>query len=126
VMWHFLVQWITQRSGKAPPEKPALLYTATVDGFDCQSFITKCYGKQRLLTVFRNQAGYVFGGFTVNPITSGWVNDNQAFLFTLVNHQARSPQMFPCSNAKAGEAVYGVPVGSNGIIQYGKILELLN
>jgi hypothetical protein len=96
-MWSSLKSWITQRSGTPPLEKPTLLYTATVDGFGGANFHAKCDGKPRLLVIARNQAGYVFGGFSVVAFNSSesYTADNQSFLFSLVNHQNAKPAMFP-------------------------------
>jgi hypothetical protein len=105
-MWYSLKSWITQCSGTTP-FRPTLLYTATVDGFGAANFHAACDDKPRLLVIARNQAGYMFGGFSVVPFhsCSGWIYENQSFLFSLVNHQNAKPSMFPICIRNAGCAL---------------------
>ena len=71
-----------------------LLYRATRDGFDSNSFHSRCDYKPNTLTIIKTTKSYnnntmacIFGGFTYqnwskNP---GYLPDNNAFLFSLVN-----------------------------------------
>jgi len=71
-----------------------LLYRATRDGFDPNSFHSRCDYKPNTLTIIKTTKSYnnntmacIFGGFTYQNWSKNavYLPDNNAFLFSLVN-----------------------------------------
>lgn len=64
-----------------------LLYRATRDGDQAQSFHSKCDGIQNTMTVIKTTKGKRFGGFNSTPWESKqngtFMNDSKALLFSL-------------------------------------------
>jgi hypothetical protein len=62
-----------------------LLYRATTDGFTGKAFHSKCDGKEKTITIIKNNLNYVFGGFASSAWNSSGnsINDPNAFLFSL-------------------------------------------
>jgi len=102
-----LCQWVQQRTGQIVTN-PTQVYQATRDGWAAANWWAKGDLKPRLLLVARSTSGYLFGGFTATGFNKAqhghYTQDNQAFLFTLVNPHAIAPTMLP-SNGNA-QAVY--------------------
>lgn len=67
----------------------ALLYQASRDGFNPQSFHSKCNGVLGTLTLVKTDNGNIFGGFTkanwFSSVGYSLQYDDSAFLFSLVN-----------------------------------------
>jgi len=69
------------------------LYRATRDGFRAKDFHRKCDNFENTLVVIKSTEGNVFGGFASKPWNStptvgskkGYVPDQSAFIFSLVN-----------------------------------------
>jgi len=58
------------------------------DGFDAKTFHRLCDGNNSMLTVIKNTNGFIFGGYTSIPWSSGvagYRKDSTAFLFSLTN-----------------------------------------
>jgi hypothetical protein len=81
-----------------------LLFRSSRDGASAAAFHSRCDGKGPTLTLIRDTAGNVFGGYAAVQWSSpavlagiGWVwlNDPAAFLFTVVNSHADPPALFP-------------------------------
>ena len=66
-----------------------LKYRASRDGFNSNDFHKKCDGISNTLTVIKATSGNIFGGFTEKAWESSgsFVNDHQAFIFSLVNKE---------------------------------------
>lgn len=66
-----------------------LLYRATRDGYGAQNFHDKCDNETNTLTVVKTNDAYIFGGYTEQAwdCSEGYKTDNDAFIFSLVNHQ---------------------------------------
>ena len=64
-----------------------MIYKASRDGFDSNSFHSKCDNQESTMTVIQSEHGYLFGGFTSNPWKAHLSHDEakQGFLFTLTN-----------------------------------------
>ena len=96
-----------------------LKYKASIDGFKASDFHTKCDGIANTLIVIKSESGNIFGGFTEKEWHSigGWVTDPSAFIFSLINKDAR-PFKVICSNggqyAIYCGAYYGPVFGGDG------------
>ena len=70
-------------------QKWRLMYRASRDGFDADSFHTLCDQRQNNLTIIKSTNGQIFGGF--NEIEWNSTNreyyDPNAFLFSLINKE---------------------------------------
>ena len=86
-----------------------LLYRATRDGFTTAAFHQKCNGIVNTLTVIRNNSDNVFGGFAALAWHSGsaYINDENAFIFTLRRNGFSEASKFMVKNANIGNATYG-------------------
>ncbi|XP_034557258.1 interferon-induced protein 44-like [Notolabrus celidotus] len=65
--------------------KLQLLYKASIHGFTAAAFHQRCDTRSPTVSVGYNVSGFVFGGYTKQPFsqTGAYVQDDQAFLFTL-------------------------------------------
>jgi len=76
-----LEKWIGSKG------KWKIIYKATKDGFDANTFRSFCSSKGPTITVIKSSNGYIFGGYT--PISWGSNNnyqyDNKSFLFSFKN-----------------------------------------
>lgn len=77
----------------------ALIYRASRDGFRSEDFHGYCDGITHTLTVIKATSGNIFGGYTQQAWSSdeGFVNDKKAYVFSLVNKEAR-PFKAQCSD----------------------------
>ena len=77
-----------------------LIFRGTRDGMFSQNFHSKCDGKGPTITLFRNDKGNIFGGYS--PIkwnnSGGYKNENRCFIFTLSNIYNIEPTKFPSKN----------------------------
>jgi len=77
-----------------------LIFRGTRDGMYAQNFHSKCDGKGPTITLFRNDKGNIFGGYS--PIkwssSGGYQNGNRCFIFTLINIYDIEPTKFPSKN----------------------------
>ena len=66
-----------------------LIYKASQDGFASKDFHRKCDSVSQTLTIVKTIDGFIFGGYTELPWHSNdeYSKDENAFLFSLVNHQ---------------------------------------
>jgi hypothetical protein len=78
------------------------LYRSSRDGANAAAFHRRCDAQGPTLTLIRDTAGNVFGGYTSlqwsSPATSARdvrLNDHTAFLFSVVNPHADPPALFP-------------------------------
>ncbi len=82
-----------------------LQYRATRDGFSAKNFHTKCDGSANTLTIIKSTNGNIFGGFTEKAwdLTSGYYDDQKAFIFSLVNKENKP---FKVMCGIGGSAIY--------------------
>lgn len=88
-------------------QKFKLIYQATTDEFGATEFHEKCDGIPNTLTVIKNTAKNIFGGYTAKPWNSPshshYTSDPNAFIFSLVNSK-KKPFKTACSNPSS--AIY--------------------
>ena len=84
-----------------------LLYRGTTDGMSADAFHNKCDNKGSTICLFKNEKGYIFGGYAAID----WINDTKyrsaidSFIFTLTNNYDISPTKFP--NSDSNHSLYG-------------------
>ena len=77
-----------------------LLYRGTRDGMEANYFHNKCNNQGPTISLFKNDKGYIFGGYA----STDWSScDNyklapDSFIFTLTNIHGTEPTKFPNSN----------------------------
>jgi len=97
--------------------KGNLLYRATRDGFTGQAFHSTCDGKGNTISIIKNNLNFVFGGFASSAWHSigGFINDKNAFLFSLRRGGVSYKDKFTvknAANALFGNGSYGPIFGS--------------
>ena len=77
-----------------------LLYRGTRDGMDANTFHNKCNNEGPTISLFKNEKGYIFGGYASTDWTScnGYKSAPDSFIFTLTNIYGTEPTKFPNSN----------------------------
>ncbi|KAL7551066.1 hypothetical protein ACHAWF_014267 [Thalassiosira exigua] len=97
----------------------SLLFSSSRDGLSNVSFHSNCDNQGCTLTVIETTDGFVLGGYSNIPWTSGsiWSAANKAFLFVLSGSDVASPYKLKLKNANDGFAVlhhsaYGPSFGS--------------
>ena len=86
-----------------------LIYKASRDGFDANTFHSRCDNKGPTITIIQSNNGYLFGGYTsISWASSGgsYKNDNAAFLFTLTNPHNIPPTKYAIKPDQVGNAVF--------------------
>jgi hypothetical protein len=75
-----------------------LIYRGSEHGFSAKRFHEKCDSFSNTLTLIKTIDGYIFGGYASEAWHSnnGYVNDPQAFIFSLINSK-NSPILIKCS-----------------------------
>ena len=91
------VKDLIQLCGFPDRQRFKLLYRATVHGFSALNFHSKCDKQSNTLTIIKSTSGNIFGGFTSKSWSRAntWVNDPEAFIFSLINSQEK-PIKFDC------------------------------
>jgi len=86
-----------------------LLYRGTRDGMSGQAFHNKCNNKGPTISLFKNEKGYIFGGYSSIDWTSsnGHKSAPDSFIFTLTNMYNISPTKFPNSDTR--NSIYNNP-----------------
>ena len=98
-----------------------LLYRGTRDGMSADVFHNKCNNKGPTISLFKNERGYIFGGYTSIDWNGGngdWKSAPDSFIFTLTNIYNISPTKFPNSNTNYNiylHSSYGPTFGGNDI-----------
>ncbi|CAF4653295.1 unnamed protein product [Rotaria socialis] len=84
-----------------------LIYKATRDGFDANTFHARCNNKGPTITIIQSNNNFLFGGYTAIPWTSDGSDkkDTTAFLFTLTNPHNIPPTKYLISTSQSGNAV---------------------
>ena len=77
-----------------------LLYRGTRDGMGGNYFHNKCNNQGPTISLFKNDKGYIFGGYTSIDWTSigSFKSVPDSFIFTLTNIHGTEPTKFPNSN----------------------------
>ena len=79
-----------------------LLYRGTRDGMSSKTFHNNCDNKGPTISLFKNEKGYIFGGYISNDWKGdqcgGWTSAGDSFIFTLTNMYNISPTKFPTSD----------------------------
>ena len=79
-----------------------LLYRGSRDGPTSENFHNKCDNKGATICLYKNEKGYIFGGY--NPISwekeGDWIKNDDSFIFTLTNVHNTEPTKFPHKNGK--------------------------
>jgi hypothetical protein len=94
-------------------QQAVLLWRGSRDGFGAHDFHNRCDGRRNTLTIIRDIAGNIFGGFT--PVA--WESRSSppydvedptvtSFLFTLKNALKAKPMAFPLRENKRHEAIF--------------------
>ena len=77
--------------------KMSLIYRATRDGQTSNNFHDKCDNQGPTISLFKNENGYIFGGYA--PISwksnGSWQKVKDSFIFTLTNIYGTEPTKFP-------------------------------
>jgi len=78
-----------------------LLYRGTRDGIDANYFHHRCNNQGPTISLFKNEKGNIFGGYTSIDWTSSnsWKSASDSFIFTLTNIHGTEPTKFPNSNS---------------------------
>ena len=79
-----------------------LLYRGSRDGMSADSFHNKCNNKGPTISLFKNENGYIFGGYASIDWTSygDWRSAPDSFIFTLTNKYNIEPTKFPNTDTR--------------------------
>ena len=81
------------------PGQWKVLFQASKDGFNVQTFHQKCDNKGATVTVIKSNNGYIFGGYaSVSWNGNTWIQDANASLFTLTNPNNIPPTKYVCQD----------------------------
>jgi len=85
-----------------------LLYRGTRDGMTHDCFHNKCNNQGPTISLFKNDKGYIFGGYASTDWTSygDYKSAPDSFIFTLTNIHGTEPTKFPNSNTN--KSIYDV------------------
>ena len=74
-------------------KKMKLIYRGSRDGLTSNDFHNKCDNKGATICLYKNEKGYIFGGYSSIPWTSdgNYHPDPQSFIFTLTNIHGTDP-----------------------------------
>ena len=97
-----------------------LLYRGTRDGMSAEVFHNKCNNKGPTISLFKNEKGYIFGGYASIDWTGsgGYKSAPDSFIFTLTNMYNIPPTKFPNSNTNDSiydHSSFGPAFGSSDI-----------
>ena len=97
-----------------------LLYRGTRDGMEANIFHNKCNNQGPTISLFKNDKGYIFGGYASTDWTScnNWKSAPESFIFTLTNIHGTEPTKFPNSGAYCiiyNSSTYGPNFGGHDI-----------
>ena len=82
-------------------KKMELIYRGTRDGMNSNIFHNKCDNQGPTICLFKNEKGYIFGGYASISWTTntGYRSASDCFLFTLTNIHGTSPTKFQNTNS---------------------------
>ena len=83
-----------------------LLYRGTRDGMSADAFHNRCNNKGPTISLFKNENGYIFGGYASIDWTSygNYKSASDCFIFTLTNMYNIEPTKFP--NTNTSKSIY--------------------
>jgi len=85
-----------------------LLYRGTRDGMSAEVFHNKCNNKGPTIRLFKNEKGYIFGGYASvdwqGPSEYAYRSAPDSFIFTLTNMYNIPPTKFP--NSYSTQSIY--------------------
>ena len=86
-----------------------LLYRGTRDGMSVNTFHNKCNNKGPTISLFKNENGYIFGGYASIDWTNygNYKSASDSFIFTLTNMYNYPPTKF--YNSKTNQSIYDNP-----------------
>ena len=101
-----------------------LLYRGTRDGMSADVFHNKCNNKGPTISLFKNENGYIFGGYASIDWTcyNNYKSAPDSFIFTLTNMYNISPTKFPNSTSTCNiydSSSYGPTFGGGHDIYIG-------
>ena len=84
--------------------KFVLLYRGSRDGTTSKSFHDKCDNQSPTITLYKNDKGNIFGGFSPIPWKNEdkYIQNKNCFIFTLCNIYNTEPYKFPVKNENGG------------------------
>ena len=94
-----------------------LIYRGSRDGMNNNAFHNKCNKQGPTICLYKNEKGYIFGGYA----SISWTSDNgyhaapDSFIFTLTNIHNTQPTKFPTQKSDEGvyhDSRYGPTFGS--------------
>ena len=99
-----------------------LLYRGTRDGMDHNYFHNKCNNQGPTISLFKNEKGYIFGGYASIDWTSSnsYKSAPDSFIFTLTNIHGTEPTKFPNSDSRYSiydNSNYGPTFGNSHAIK---------
>ena len=79
-----------------------LLYRGTRDGMSSDAFHNRCNNKGPTISLFKNENGYIFGGYASIDWTSynNYRSAPDSFIFTLTNKYNIEPTKFPNTDTR--------------------------
>ena len=100
-----------------------LLYRGTRDGMEGNYFHNKCNNQGPTISLFKNDKGYIFGGYASIDWTGNgdYKSAPDSFIFTLTNIHGTEPTKFPNSNTSYSiydHSNYGPTFGNYAIKIY--------
>ena len=100
-----------------------LLYRGTRDGMGANYFHNKCDNQGPTISLFKNEKGYIFGGYASTDWTScnNYKSAPDCFIFTLTNIHGTEPIKFPNSDSRYSiydNSNYGPTFGAHAIKIY--------
>ena len=98
-----------------------LLYRGTRDGMSADTFHNRCNNKGPTISLFKNENGYIFGGYASIDWTScnSYRSAPDSFIFTLTNKYNIEPTKFPNINTNYSiydHSSYGPKIGGGNDI----------
>ncbi|KAL7541650.1 hypothetical protein ACHAWF_006994, partial [Thalassiosira exigua] len=102
---NLLHEWLEEAGSDG---KLNLLYRSSRDGPPVANFHSKCDNQGCTLTVIETTDGFVLGGYSNAPWSSGrgWIAADKAFLFVLSGSDVTRPCKMKLKNANDGRAVF--------------------
>ena len=101
-----------------------LLYRGTRDGMSADTFHNRCNNKGPTISLFKNENGYIFGGYASIDWTSygDYRSAPDSFIFTLTNKYNIEPTKFPNTDTRYSiydSSNYGPTFGNGTAIYIG-------
>lgn len=88
---------------------PTLLYRASCDGWETESFHSKCSNKNNTIVIAKTSEGYIMGGYSDQKWEADkkdYKRSNSCFLFSFVCHAGLQPVKMMMKSGKTKYATY--------------------